>query len=402
MRVIDILRISGGTRAVSRARRSRKVRRLHLNDQEAGLEDRVLCLFGRGRSGPGRGRSLGPAQADSEPARPQYGRLRSRRLGRRGEAGPRASRQMPGDPEALRLVARAELRLGREVSARSIYGKLGGTEAMKAEDLYLLGLVLRGKGERDMARYCWEHGLKDDPSHAPLLLELGRLSLEGQGLEKAARLADRLRACPGGAVWGDLLLGEVRAAEGDWNEAAACWGRALQRDPEARGAPLSGRDYRKRLVRVAAPGTPGGGPFRAGVAAPGRARPRGLLAPESGVASGGRHGPRRHRTGRGGPLPGRAPDGARARPVRRLGGTSPGVTRRITSPSRTAFTRGRSTAARKWTARSCRPAPSPTPTNRAGVIRSAGATGKSSSSRTKGPRPTAPSSISRSARVTRG
>src|SRR5437763_1260581 len=61
-------------------------------------------------------------------------------------------KEWPGDPDALRLLARSSVRLGHDDSAQAIYGRLGH-DAMRAEDFFLLasGLVRQGRIEPAIA-----------------------------------------------------------------------------------------------------------------------------------------------------------------------------------------------------------------------------------------------------------
>ena len=55
-------------------------------------------------------------------------------------------RAAPTDLEALRLLARASARLGRDSSANALFERLGSA-ALRSEDLYLLGLGLNRSGQ---------------------------------------------------------------------------------------------------------------------------------------------------------------------------------------------------------------------------------------------------------------
>ncbi|MDR3632202.1 MAG: tetratricopeptide repeat protein [Isosphaeraceae bacterium] len=159
-------------------------------------------------------------------------------------------RTEPGDREAQRLLARASLRLGKEQPARSIYGALGGTKEMNAEDLYLLGRLLREKGEQDMAVECLSQGLSRDSNHPELLREMTSLDLDADRLEQAAELARRLAGIKGWQSAGDSLLGRVHLAQGDLDGAVSCWRRALEGKPDTQRTPGAGPIDRKLLARA--------------------------------------------------------------------------------------------------------------------------------------------------------
>jgi cytochrome c553 len=187
-------------------------------------------------------RALGPATAESAYARGDWDgafRLARQRL-----------RTAPRDERALRTLARASLRLGREQPALGIYGGLGGTATMRAEDLYLLGRHFRARGEPALAAHCWDQALKEDPRHAELLRAVALAELDAGKFDAAAQHAARLAALAGWDAPGTLLLGRARLGEDDDEAALAAFRHGLQRDPTARGAGLSAAGYRTLMARV--------------------------------------------------------------------------------------------------------------------------------------------------------
>lgn len=213
-------------------------------------------------------------------------------------------KEEPNDLEALRLLARSAARLGRDESALAIYGRFekltqhagpgdnpsppgpadgnrrggedssltsadsmrgargqvdaestpakfqGGPVLLKAEDYYLLGLMLNRQGYPKSARPLWEQGRALDPNHAAILDELTRLYAQADDLTPAANAAEHLTTLPGYETRGDLMLGMIRFEQGDPAAAAECLLRALKRDPQVRGAPSPPARYRKALARA--------------------------------------------------------------------------------------------------------------------------------------------------------
>ncbi len=157
---------------------------------------------------------------------------------------------VPEDGEALRLLARATLRLGREQPARSIYGDLGSLEHLEPEDLYLLGRLFRDQGEQDMAVYCWDQGLKVDPKQPFLLLEMAKLELAAGRPFSALDFARRLSAVPAWEFCGNLLSGQAHLALGDSQAAVEALTPTVERGPTPRDAPLTATGYRKLLARA--------------------------------------------------------------------------------------------------------------------------------------------------------
>jgi tetratricopeptide (TPR) repeat protein len=156
----------------------------------------------------------------------------------------------PGDREALRLLARAAARQGRDRTARALYGRIGGAEAMDAEDLYLFGTVIDRTGDHDTARDCWQAGLRADPNHPELLDQLARIAWRSKQYAQAAGLAARLAGRPGWEARGDLLRGQIAFEQDDPATAAECLQRALSRDPSGSQRLDPHARYRKLLARA--------------------------------------------------------------------------------------------------------------------------------------------------------
>ena len=72
------------------------------------------------------------------------------------------------DPQALQLLARSSVRLGRDQSAIASYRLLMTKTApeLTAEDYYLLGLALRRQRQTQEAVTAWETGARIDPARA--------------------------------------------------------------------------------------------------------------------------------------------------------------------------------------------------------------------------------------------
>ncbi len=132
------------------------------------------------------------------------------------------------DPEGLRLLARASIRLGRDASAMGLYQRLNPS-AMQAEDLYLLGLALARTGKTKAARDVWEKARSLDPRHAETLFELTRAYFAADAFDHAARLGRLLAARPGWESRAEALLGMIQVERNDFAGAAAYWQSALGR-----------------------------------------------------------------------------------------------------------------------------------------------------------------------------
>lgn len=60
------------------------------------------------------------------------------------------------DQEAVRILARSSAREGRDDIATSLYENRLGLRAMQAEDHFLLGRIIAGQGNSDLALGIWE------------------------------------------------------------------------------------------------------------------------------------------------------------------------------------------------------------------------------------------------------
>jgi tetratricopeptide (TPR) repeat protein len=157
-------------------------------------------------------------------------------------------KRKPGDPEALRLLARASARLGRAEMAKALYGRLG-TAAMGAEDYYLVATGLARLNQRpEVVQSALEMALRIDPRNPEALEEAAQFHAQRDELEESAKFAQRLAAVPGWEARGDVRLGMVLHALSDATGAAAGFERALKRDPMLKGAAITPAEARKRLA----------------------------------------------------------------------------------------------------------------------------------------------------------
>ena len=155
----------------------------------------------------------------------------------------------PRDLEAIRLLARSTARLGRDGPANTLFSRLG-SDALQAEDLYLLGRGLDRAGQKDAAGRLWEKALRLQPDHADTIEQLIIRDTAQNRLAEAAALAERLARQPGWELRGELNLGALRSELNDPAGAAAVLKRAMDR-PEAASLDLKASSaYRKLLART--------------------------------------------------------------------------------------------------------------------------------------------------------
>jgi len=153
------------------------------------------------------------------------------------------------DREALRLLARSSIRLGRDSSAMSVYEQLGSS-AMAAEDLYLLGIALARTGHPKGSIEVWEQALKADPDHAETLHEMIKVQLQANLFNAAAAAASRLARHPDWRNRADALMGWIELNRDHPGKAAQLWQQVLAREPPLTGNTSSSLFGRKDLARA--------------------------------------------------------------------------------------------------------------------------------------------------------
>jgi tetratricopeptide (TPR) repeat protein len=155
----------------------------------------------------------------------------------------------PGDLAAVRLLARATARLGRDGPANALFARLG-SDSLEAEDLFLLGLGLEKAGQKADASHVWEKSLRLQPDRAEALDRLIMLDMSRNRLTEAKELAERLARQPGWELRGELVLAVLRGELSDPAGAATVLKRALDRPEAARLDRAAWSRYRKLLSRA--------------------------------------------------------------------------------------------------------------------------------------------------------
>jgi Tfp pilus assembly protein PilF len=155
----------------------------------------------------------------------------------------------PRDRDALRLLARASGRLGRDESAQALFRRLGAMDA-EAEDFFVLATTLLRQRDDAQAVAMLERANRADPDHAETLFELSRLYAKVDRLAEATALAERLARRPGWEARAGARLGILYDEQNDPARAAESLARALRLDPRLRGAGLGPTAARIRLARA--------------------------------------------------------------------------------------------------------------------------------------------------------
>ncbi len=157
-------------------------------------------------------------------------------------------KENPDDLEAVRLLARALARQGKDDSVQALFGRLG-MERMQAEDLFLLASVLDRGGQSGPSLGLMESAVRADPEHTEAIYELARLYAGTRHFTKAVELAASLAKKPGWEVKGGVALGLLRRQLDDPSGAADALAGALRSDDALDGASLAPADARRLLAR---------------------------------------------------------------------------------------------------------------------------------------------------------
>ena len=139
-------------------------------------------------------------------------------------------KQSSGDREALRLLARSSIQLGRDSTAMVIYEQLGSS-AMLAEDLYLLGVSLGRTGNRQGSIEVWQQALKAEPDHPATLYEMTQVYLRADRFHSAAAAASHLAQHSTWKDQADVLMGQIELKRENPGKAGELWQQVLGASP---------------------------------------------------------------------------------------------------------------------------------------------------------------------------
>lgn len=160
-------------------------------------------------------------------------------------------KQVSGDREAIRLLARASVQLGRDTSAMALYDQLGQS-AMEADDLYLLGKTLARTGNSKGSVEVWKEGLKETPDHSETLFEMIRVHLAAERFDAGSAAAQALARHPDWKDRADVLMGWIELGRENPARAVELWQPILARGPGP--VPLvTGKDLVRALLRLERP-----------------------------------------------------------------------------------------------------------------------------------------------------
>ena len=154
------------------------------------------------------------------------------------------------DPAALKLLARASARLGRDTAAMAIYQRRLDEKELEAEDHLLLGLMLLRRGRNDLAGREWKKVLDAGQVSPRSLEELVRLCVKGRRWEEAILAADRLSLQPGWEARGSMMLGTIRLELNNVPGAAQLFRQALELDPAVVDRSHDPTPLRKLIART--------------------------------------------------------------------------------------------------------------------------------------------------------
>ncbi len=156
----------------------------------------------------------------------------------------------PDDLEALRLLARSWVWLGRDDAALGIYTRRLEPSAIQDEDHVLMGLAYERRGKPDAALRAWNNIVDPGQVSPRSLDELARLHLQRHRREEAARVAGQLSRHPGWESRGGMMLGTIRAGLDEVPGAAESFRRALKFDPAEVDRSGDPKQLRKLIARI--------------------------------------------------------------------------------------------------------------------------------------------------------
>ena len=153
------------------------------------------------------------------------------------------------DRDALRILARASARQGRDDVARRIFQRLGvGT--MEPEDHLVLAMGLNREGRTRDARETLQFAIHDDRFHSESRYELAKIEVDDERWEEASKLVRSLMPDPVWKVRAGVLLGVARGLANDPKEAVDAFKNALGADSSLAKAVRSSNEVRKLLARA--------------------------------------------------------------------------------------------------------------------------------------------------------
>jgi tetratricopeptide (TPR) repeat protein len=154
------------------------------------------------------------------------------------------------DPAALRLLARASARLGRDDIAMAIYQRRLDDKSLEVEDRLLRGMMLQRHGQPDAAARDWKQVLETSEVSPQTLEELGRFFMMADKHDNAMQVAGRLVKVPGWEARGSMMLGTIRVDVNNAAGAALSFRRALEIDPNELARAHQPNKLRKAIART--------------------------------------------------------------------------------------------------------------------------------------------------------
>lgn len=162
------------------------------------------------------------------------------------------------DPAALRLLARASARLGRDQAAMAIYEHRLSAQGLEIEDRLLRGLMHQRHRQADAAAREWKQVLEASEVAPKSLEELGLFYMNAGEFDNALLVVRRLGKVPGWEARGSMMQGTIRVDLNNIPGAAESFRQALKLDPAEVDRSRNPLGLRKAIARtflqVASPG----------------------------------------------------------------------------------------------------------------------------------------------------
>jgi predicted CXXCH cytochrome family protein len=155
----------------------------------------------------------------------------------------------PDDRLALRLLARASGRLGRDAETESLYARLG-VDGAEAEDFFVLGSALLRRGREGPGIRMLERARQASPDHLEVLRALGEEYRRLGFPIASAGAARKIASIDGREVEGRLLLAPLLVELDQTLGAAEALEFVVAHDPRGELAQQAPEAIRKQLVRA--------------------------------------------------------------------------------------------------------------------------------------------------------
>ncbi len=151
----------------------------------------------------------------------------------------------PRNPEALRVLAIAQLRTGENKQAAVTIRTLSEVMPLSPQGYYLLALIQWNQMEVNAARKNLRQALELKGDFPKAQVALGRIEIANKDFNVALKIADRLQQAHPDSVYGYELKGDVLAVRKEYKQAAAVYKLGYDKSGSSQ---LAHKLFRSRLL----------------------------------------------------------------------------------------------------------------------------------------------------------